>query len=48
MTSFMSLGRPVIDQNLYFMGMKATTATFAAAMGNVLPAITFIMACILR
>lgn len=28
--------------------MKATTATFAAAMCNILPAITFVMACILR
>ncbi|KAJ0714610.1 putative EamA domain-containing protein [Helianthus annuus] len=40
--------RPVIDQNLFFMGMKATTATFTAAMVNILPAITFVMACILR
>ncbi|KAJ9555047.1 hypothetical protein OSB04_009661 [Centaurea solstitialis] len=43
----LGLLEPVIDQNLYFMGMKATTATFAAAMCNVLPAITFVMACIL-
>ncbi|XP_041025932.1 WAT1-related protein At2g37460-like isoform X2 [Juglans microcarpa x Juglans regia] len=28
--------------------MKYTTATFAAAMTNILPALTFIMACILR
>ncbi|XP_042054196.1 WAT1-related protein At2g37460-like isoform X1 [Salvia splendens] len=40
----MSLLEPVIDQNLYFLGMKYTTATFAAAMANVLPAITFVMA----
>ncbi|KAL1549490.1 WAT1-related protein-like protein isoform X2 [Salvia divinorum] len=40
----MSLLEPVIDQNLYFLGMKYTTATFAAAMVNVLPAITFVMA----
>ncbi|KAJ0714609.1 hypothetical protein HanPI659440_Chr13g0491381 [Helianthus annuus] len=45
---FMYVGRPVIDQNLFFMGMKATTATFTAAMVNILPAITFVMACILR
>ncbi|XP_023739387.1 WAT1-related protein At2g37460 [Lactuca sativa] len=44
----LALLEPVIDQNLYFMGLKATTATFAAAMSNVLPAITFVMACILR
>ncbi|GMN39011.1 hypothetical protein TIFTF001_008243 [Ficus carica] len=42
------LDKPVIDQNLYFLGMKYTTATFAAAMTNILPAITFVMACILR
>lgn len=40
----LSLLEPVIDQNLYFLGMKYTTATFAAAMANVLPAITFVMA----
>uniref|UniRef100_A0A9I9CG50 WAT1-related protein n=1 Tax=Cucumis melo TaxID=3656 RepID=A0A9I9CG50_CUCME len=40
--------KPVIDQNLYFLGMKYTTATFAAAMCNILPAITFVMAWILR
>ncbi|KAL8480520.1 hypothetical protein ACS0TY_027164 [Phlomoides rotata] len=40
----LSLLEPVIDQNLYFLGMKYTTATFAAAMANVLPAITFLMA----
>ncbi|KAL7596506.1 hypothetical protein Lser_V15G28538 [Lactuca serriola] len=44
----LALLEPVIDQNLYFMGLKATTATFVAAMSNVLPAITFVMACILR
>ncbi|XP_059646998.1 WAT1-related protein At2g37460-like [Cornus florida] len=44
----LGLLEPVIDQNLYFMGMKYTTATFAAAMCNILPAITFLMACIFR
>ncbi|XP_073036877.1 WAT1-related protein At2g37460-like [Primulina eburnea] len=44
----LSLLEPVIDQNLYFLGMKYTTATFAAAMANVLPAITFVMAYIFR
>ncbi|CAL5193947.1 unnamed protein product [Lathyrus oleraceus] len=39
---------PVIDQNLYFLGMKYTTATFAVAMYNILPAITFVMACIFK
>ncbi|KAG8484006.1 hypothetical protein CXB51_023234 [Gossypium anomalum] len=46
----MALGllEPVIDQNLYFLGMKYTTATFATAMYNILPAITFVMAWIFR
>ncbi|KAL8504635.1 hypothetical protein ACS0TY_015991 [Phlomoides rotata] len=39
---------PVADQNLYFLGMKYTSATFAAAMVNVLPTISFILACLLR
>lgn len=42
----LGLLEPVIDQNFYIMGMKNTTATFAAAMCNVLPAITFVIACI--
>ncbi|KAL8218169.1 hypothetical protein R6Q57_021542 [Mikania cordata] len=39
---------PVIDQMLYYTGMKYTTATFAIAMCNVLPALTFVMAWIFR
>ncbi|KAL0360229.1 UNVERIFIED_CONTAM: WAT1-related protein [Sesamum radiatum] len=39
---------PVLDQNLYYVGMQYTSATFASAMVNVLPAITFIMAVIFR
>ncbi|KAF7829843.1 WAT1-related protein [Senna tora] len=39
---------PVLDQNLYNMGMKYTSTTFASAMVNILPAITFIMALIFR
>ncbi|XP_071686331.1 WAT1-related protein At2g39510-like [Rutidosis leptorrhynchoides] len=39
---------PVVDQNLYYAGMKYTTATFAAAMGNIIPAMTFLMAWICR
>ncbi|WCJ44626.1 nodulin MtN21 /EamA-like transporter family protein [Euphorbia peplus] len=39
---------PVLDQNLYYVGMKYTSATFASASVNVLPAITFIMAIIFR
>ncbi|GMJ03072.1 Usually multiple acids move in and out Transporters 12 [Hibiscus trionum] len=44
----LGLLEPVIDQNLYYVGMKYTTATFAAAMYNILPAITFLMAWIFR
>ncbi|XP_022742004.1 WAT1-related protein At2g37460-like [Durio zibethinus] len=44
----LGLLEPVIDQNLYYVGMKYTTATFAAAMYNIVPAITFVMAWILR
>ncbi|XP_059628180.1 WAT1-related protein At2g39510 isoform X2 [Cornus florida] len=40
--------RPVINQNLYYAGMKYTTATFAAAMCNIMPAIAFLMAWTLR
>ncbi|CAL5414518.1 unnamed protein product [Camellia sinensis] len=39
---------PVIDQNLYYLGLKNTSATFASAVVNVLPALTFIMAIIFR
>ncbi|KAI9085786.1 hypothetical protein K1719_032200 [Acacia pycnantha] len=44
----LSILEPVIDQNFYFLGMKYTTATFASAMSNMVPAITFLMAWILR
>ncbi|PHT54346.1 WAT1-related protein [Capsicum baccatum] len=44
----LGLLEPVIDQNLYYAGMKYTTATFATAMCNILPAITFLLAWILR
>ncbi|KAL0862396.1 hypothetical protein Bca101_041514 [Brassica carinata] len=40
--------RPTIDQNLYYTGMKYTSATFTAAMTNVLPAFAFLMAWIFR
>lgn len=46
----MALGflEPVLDQNLYYLGMKYTTATFASATVNILPAVTFILAIIFR
>ncbi|XP_028090713.1 uncharacterized protein LOC114290913 [Camellia sinensis] len=39
---------PVIDQNLYYLGLKNTSATFVSAVVIVLPALTFIMAIIFR
>ncbi|KAJ8535466.1 hypothetical protein K7X08_023186 [Anisodus acutangulus] len=44
----LGLVEPVIDQNLYYTGLRYTTATFATAMCNVLPALTFMLAWILR
>ncbi|XP_050385592.1 WAT1-related protein At2g39510 [Argentina anserina] len=44
----LGLLEPVIDGNLYYTGMKLTTATFTTAMSNVLPAFAFIMAWIFR
>ncbi|KAL2544114.1 WAT1-related protein [Forsythia ovata] len=40
--------RPVLDENLYYVRMKYVTATFATAIFNVLPVITFLMAWMLR
>ncbi|XP_042009162.1 LOW QUALITY PROTEIN: WAT1-related protein At1g44800-like [Salvia splendens] len=39
---------PVLDQNLYGVGIQYTSATFAAATVNILPAVTFIMAVLFR
>ena len=39
---------PVIDQNFYYVGLKYTGPTFACAMSNILPAMTFVMAFIFR
>ncbi|XP_010999364.1 PREDICTED: WAT1-related protein At4g08300-like [Populus euphratica] len=39
---------PVLDQNLYYLGMKYTSATFSSATTNALPAITFLMALCFR
>ncbi|CAN1747012.1 WAT1-related protein At2g39510, partial [Linum perenne] len=46
--AMLGLLEPAIDQNLYYTGMKLTTATFATSMKNVLPAFTFVMACFFR
>ncbi|KAH6818671.1 nodulin MtN21 /EamA-like transporter family protein [Perilla frutescens var. frutescens] len=39
---------PVIDQNLYYAGLKFTSPTFSCAMSNMLPAMTFVMAVMCR
>ncbi|KAL0312602.1 UNVERIFIED_CONTAM: WAT1-related protein [Sesamum radiatum] len=39
---------PVFGQNMFYSGLNYTSATFASAMCNLLPAITFVMAWILR
>ncbi|KAL0453249.1 UNVERIFIED_CONTAM: WAT1-related protein [Sesamum latifolium] len=39
---------PVIDQNLYYAGLKFTSPTFSCAISNMLPAMTFVMAVICR
>ncbi|GLT89000.1 hypothetical protein SLE2022_070040 [Rubroshorea leprosula] len=44
----LALLEPTLYQNLYYTGMKYTTATFAIAMCNILPAVAFLMAWICR
>ncbi|XP_058764603.1 uncharacterized protein LOC131638057 [Vicia villosa] len=39
---------PVIDQNLFILRIHHTTATNAAAMSNIIPALTFVLAFFLR
>ncbi|KAI3996920.1 hypothetical protein MKX01_021196 [Papaver californicum] len=39
---------PVIDQNFYYAGLKFTSPTFACALSNILPAMTFVMAVVFR
>ncbi|CAA7042222.1 unnamed protein product [Microthlaspi erraticum] len=42
--TLLGLLEPVIDQNLYYLAVKHTTVTFATALYNILPAITFLLA----
>ncbi|XVF75377.1 hypothetical protein PTKIN_Ptkin13bG0183400 [Pterospermum kingtungense] len=44
----LGLLEPTMDQNLYYTGMKYTTATFASAMCNIVPAFAFMMAWIFK
>ncbi|KAG0513384.1 hypothetical protein BDA96_10G097400 [Sorghum bicolor] len=39
---------PVLDQNMYYLGAKLTSATFGSALVNILPAITFLLALVMR
>nr|GMD52866.1 WAT1-related protein At2g39510-like [Ipomoea batatas] len=40
--------RPVLNLNLYYIGMRYSTATFAVTMINLVPALTFLLAWIFR
>ncbi|XP_024172186.2 WAT1-related protein At2g39510 [Rosa chinensis] len=42
------LACPVLDQNLYYVGMENSNATFTSAMCNMLPVFAFVMAWIFR
>ncbi|PON62308.1 Plant-drug/metabolite exporter [Trema orientale] len=46
--ALLGLLEPVMDQNLYYTGMKFSTATFATAMVNLVPVFVFLMAWIFR
>ncbi|XP_010461452.1 PREDICTED: WAT1-related protein At1g44800 [Camelina sativa] len=39
---------PLMDQNLYYIGLKNTSASYTSAFTNALPAVTFILALIFR
>ncbi|XP_058190082.1 WAT1-related protein At4g08290-like [Rhododendron vialii] len=39
---------PILDQNLTYLGMNLTSASFASAIMNAVPAVTFVLAVILR
>ncbi|WOL02803.1 WAT1-related protein [Canna indica] len=44
----LALLEPVLDQNFYYMGAKYTSASFSSALYNILPAVTFVIAIVLR
>ncbi|CAN8254460.1 unnamed protein product [Cochlearia groenlandica] len=44
----LSLLGPVIDQNLYYAGLKLTSPTFSGAVTNIVPALTLIISLIIR
>ncbi|XP_072991278.1 WAT1-related protein At1g21890-like [Typha latifolia] len=44
----LGLLEPVLDQNFYYMGTKDTSASFSSALYNILPAVTFVNAILVR
>ncbi|GKE40163.1 WAT1-related protein, partial [Tanacetum coccineum] len=40
--------RPVVDHKLFYAGLKYTAGTFAVAMGNIIPAMTFLITWVCR
>ncbi|URE44671.1 Auxin-induced protein [Musa troglodytarum] len=44
----LALLEPVLDQNFYYLGAKYTSASFSSALYNILPAVTFVSAIVLR
>ncbi|PKA49986.1 WAT1-related protein [Apostasia shenzhenica] len=40
--------QPVLDQSFYYTGANLTSASFTSALENVNPAITFLLALLLR
>ncbi|XP_010554740.1 PREDICTED: WAT1-related protein At2g40900-like [Tarenaya hassleriana] len=44
----LSLLGPVIDQNLYYAGLKLTSPTFSCAVTSIVPVVTFILAILCR
>ncbi|KAM7518888.1 hypothetical protein LguiB_017850 [Lonicera macranthoides] len=40
--------RPILDQNITYLGMNYTSASFTSAIMNAVPAVTFLLAVILR
>ncbi|GJZ27035.1 WAT1-related protein [Tanacetum coccineum] len=48
MIMLLGLLKPVVDQNLFCAVLKYITATFAVAMGNIIPATTFLITWVCR
>ncbi|KAM0905500.1 hypothetical protein ACQ4PT_017351 [Festuca glaucescens] len=44
----LALLEPVLDQNFFYMGANSTSASFSSALTNILPAVTFVNAILLR